>query len=491
MRNHIICNDVIAALKTLPAKIAQTVITSPPYFSMRKYMGKQNVIWDGDPNCNHEFATQTTTHDNLRFRGENSDVGNDNNRERFTDEDVEMAFCAKCGAWKGALGLEPNPEMYVDHLTQIFREVKRVLRDDGTLWINIGDCYWGSGMAGQGEHYHKHKNLDARNSLHMPEHNTNKGQHPYLKNKDLAGMPWRLAFALQSDGWWLRNEIIWSKINPAPEAAQDRFARSHEYIFLLTKQPKYYFDMDAVREPHIRLWNESIGGNLTSGTHKLCGKYVDQQRKIPLPNPAGRSKRTVWNCNTNKSNWEFCQNCDTMFIGKERKAIKTFYDENNNRILTCTCGCPDNWFSHFASYPVDLITPCILAGSPPKTCAKCGTPYKRQTEVTYKNDTTKNGKSPQNNRRQTKNPNQKDDKVFGYEQRTRRIVKNLGFHPQCQCNAGIAKAIVLDPFLGSGTTAIAAANNSRDYIGIDISEVYVKIAKERIKKETVQLIFDF
>lgn len=141
MRNQIICNDVIAALKTLPAKIAQCCITSPPYYSMRSYEGEQNVIWDGDPNCNHEFATQTTTHDNLRFRGENSDVGNDNNRERFTDEDVEMAFCAKCGAWKGALGLEPNPEMYVDHLVQIFREVRRVLRDDGTVWLNIASTY--------------------------------------------------------------------------------------------------------------------------------------------------------------------------------------------------------------------------------------------------------------------------------------------------------------------------------------------------------------
>lgn len=381
---------------------------------------------------------------------------------------------------------------YVCHIVQIFREIRRVLRDDGVIFLNMGDCYWGSGMAGQGEHFYNHENLGSRNSQYCPEHNPNKGQHPYLKNKDLVGMPWQLAFALQKDGWYLRSDIIWEKLNPMPESAKDRFSRSHEYIFLLSKSPQYYFDPDAVKEPN----SESSKQRFADG--QAPRKRIDNRNNSPyrwnqddkITSLNRRHKRTVWHYNTNKSNWEFCQNCDTMFIGKERKAIQKSYDKDDNRILTCTCGHTDNWVSHFAAFSTELITPCILAGSPPKTCAKCGTPYKRQTEVTYKNDTTKNGRPPRNDRRQTKNPNQKGDKVFGYEQRTRRIVKNLGFHPQCQCNAGIAKAIVLDPFLGSGTMAIAAVNNSRDYIGIDISEIYVKISQTRIAKETQQLMLD-
>lgn len=305
------------------------------------------------------------------------------------------------------------------------------------------------------------------------------------KPKDDAGIPSMLYEALLDDGWYRRSDIIWNKPNPMPESVSDRPTKSHEYLFLLAKSKKYYYDADAIREP------------LATPPHPPGNKNIDDfktdrghlENRI-WGNETGRNKHTVWHFNINKSNWEYCQNCDTMFIGKERKAIQKSYDKDDNRILTCTCGHTDNWVSHFAAFSTELITPCILAGSPPKTCAKCGTPYKRQTEVTYKNDTTKNGRPSQNNRRQTKNPNQKDDKVFGYEQRTRRIVKNLGFHPQCQCNAPVAKVIVLDPFLGSGTTAIAAVNNSRNYIGIDISETYVKISQTRIAKETQQLMLD-
>jgi DNA modification methylase len=489
MRNTIICNDAINGLKQIPDGVIQTIITSPPYWGLRRYDGEQAVIWDENNDCQHDFINYTVQHDNLRFRGENSNVGNDINKKIHQGSNVPTHSCAKCGAWKGSLGLEPDFQMYITHLVQVFREARRVLRDDGTLWLNMGDCYWGSGMAGQGDHYYKHKNMNARNSEYVPEHNPNKGKHAVMKNKDLVGMPWRVALALQEDGWWLRNDLIWQKIDPMPESPKDRFSRNHEYIFLLAKSAQYYFDIDATREP----LKPSSVKRMNYGWHsKLCENHamsgIKNAKKIDTCYPGGRNKRTVWTYNTNSCDWEYCQACDTMFIGKERTALKKRYDEDDNRILICPCGEEDAWVSHFAAFSSDLIEPCILAGAPPKTCAECFTPYKRKIKVSYKTDLREDGCPQRGN--YPRSEGQKH--VARYKERTRRVVEDLGFHKQCACETTLnVPAIVLDLFMGSGTTAIASAHNSRDYIGIDISQIYCTIAEARIRKETQQLLLRF
>jgi len=223
----------------------------------------------------------------------------------------------------GQIGLEQTPEEYVAKLVEVFREVKRVLRDDGTLWLNLGDSY--AGGAGR---WGGNKNLSgfqsaSKGSLTQIQH-TKKWEHSTIKPKDLIGIPWRVAFALQADGWYLRSDIIWHKPNPMPESVKDRPTKSHEYIFLLSKNKKYYYDHEAIKET--AAYGKDLG--LLRSKKSINGKPPESiigNRKDVDSRTAGtgfRNKRTVWTVNT--------------------KPFKG---------------------AHFAVFPPKLITPCILAGS--------------------------------------------------------------------------------------------------------------------------------
>jgi DNA modification methylase len=226
---------------------------------------------------------------------------------------------------EGQLGLEATPDEYVANLVRLFSEVKRVLRDDGTLWLNLGDSYAtgaGSARVAGGKMFGKANYLveDGHVAKTQPNRMPQKG----LKPKDLVGIPWRVAFALQADGWYLRQDIIWHKPNPMPESVRDRCTKAHEYIFLLSKSKKYYFDADSIRQPHKRLWDAKNGCNLSAeGLHKLKGEMNTRKGSYPLPNPKGANKRSVWTVTT-----------------------KPFKE------------------AHFATFPPDLIEPCVLAGAP-------------------------------------------------------------------------------------------------------------------------------
>jgi DNA modification methylase len=268
------CRNV---LPTLPAGSVHCCITSPPYFGLRDY-GHENQI-----------------------------------------------------------GLEQTPEAFVQELVEVFRDVKRVLRDDGTLWLNLGDSYnaynanrgastsISDGKAGRGHPTHR-RGLTTST----------------LKNKDLIGIPWRVAFALQDDGWYLRQDIIWHKPNPMPESVRDRCTKAHEYIFLLSKGPRYHFDSEAMQEP-----TSQNGAGATLGT---------------------RNRRSVWSVST--------------------KPFKG---------------------AHFATFPPDLIEPCILAGCP-------------------------------------------------------------------------AGGTVLDPFMGSGTTAAVALQHGRQFVGVELNPDYFAMAQQRLNE---------
>lgn len=245
--------DCLQTLKTLPAESVQTCVTSPPYFGLRNY--------------GHE----------------------------------------------GQIGLEQTVDEYVDKLVQVFREVRRVLRDDGTIWLNLGDSYNGSGGAGgdygpgglkEGQPRYPGRSIDG------------------LKPKDLIGIPWRVAFALQADGWWLRSDIIWAKGNPMPESVTDRPTKAHEYIFLLSKSAKYFYDADAIAEP----CNLPDAAGVPFATRRVInGEVTVISRQDRTYNASGtRNKRSVWFVNTKP------------YSG-----------------------------AHFATFPEDLILPCIRAGSKP------------------------------------------------------------------------------------------------------------------------------
>lgn len=297
MRDTILCGDALQMLKTMPDRHVQTVVTSPPYYALRDY------------------------------------------------------------GVEGQIGLEATPEEYIANLVAVFQEVRRVLRDDGTLWVNIGDSYandekWGGHPSG--------KRCKALHKFDRPRRYTG------LQGKNLLGIPWRLAFALQADDWILRSDIIWHKPACMPESVTDRPTKSHEYLFLLAKSASYYYDAEAIKEP-ARDWGtrDRTSGKYTSGLVPIIG---GAHSGLTNSNSAatGRNKRTVWTVNPQP------------------------YSE-----------------AHFATFPPKLIEPCVLAGSRPGD-------------------------------------------------------------------------IVLDPFMGAGTTALVALRHNRSYLGIELNPAYVELITARI-----------
>ena len=293
-------------------------VTSPPYYGLRDY---GTATWiGGDPNCNHRRDTKVNP--------ETCNTGHKNHDTMLGVGDaIYKSVCEKCGAIRqdSQIGLEETPEEYIDNLVNLFRDVREVLTDDGTLWLNIGDSYYNYRSDGNYP-----KQTVSKTNQDLPNFSPVRGNKLQgYKSKDLIGIPWLLAFALRKDGWYLRQDIIWNKPNPMPESVRDRCTKSHEYVFLLSKNQNYYFDVDAIKEET-------------------------------------RRKRSVWNIKT--------------------KPYKG---------------------SHFAVFPPDLVELCIKAGS-------------------KKND------------------------------------------------------IILDPFMGSGTTAMVSKSLGRYYLGCELHQEYGKLIEDRI-----------
>ena len=287
--NKIYQGNNLDILKTFEDNSINCCITSPPYYGLRDY-GTGKWI-GGDPNCDHKQAKLATRFD--------YDVSDKQYSNAGSNVPMYQKVCPICGAIREdkQVGLEESPEMYIQRLVDIFTEVKRVLKDDGTLWVNIGDTYNASS-------YRKDENSSGHG-----KQGTNKGSYenvverPTVQNckpKDLIGIPWMLAFALRDSGWYLRQDIIWAKPNPMPEPIKDRCGKSHEYIFLFSKSPKYYFDYEAIQEP---CWASN-----TQGMKTMTGK---------------RNKRDVWT------------------------VVPAHYKE-----------------AHFATFPEELVYPMIIAGCP-------------------------------------------------------------------------------------------------------------------------------
>ncbi len=328
------------------------------------------------------------------------------------------------------IGLEPTPEEYCANMVAVFREIRRVLRDDGTVWLNLGDSY-SSGSR-----------TTTTNDSFRGDTLVNTTRTPVVegvKPKDLIGIPWRVAFALQASGWYLRSDIIWSKPNPMPESVQDRPTKAHEYIFLLSKSQNYYYDADAIRESlaptSIGRLQQNIEGQ-TGTTRANGGMKSNGNLKAVGDIELGRNKRSVWEISTQPY--------------------------------------PD---AHFATYPEKLVEPCILAGTSEKgVCAECGKPWVRDTEIVGipERDTRDNriGVIPGRDHASRMNSKamEKVEKQF------------KGWKPVCSCNADTVPATVLDPFVGSGTTLAVAQRLGRKGVGTDINDEYLELAQKRLAK---------
>lgn len=323
------CREV---LRLLPDESVNCCVTSPPYWGLRDYQVEASA-WGGDLECEHEWGDPERTTWANDVKGPNG--GGKNGKSYANMVKVHGQWCGRCGAWLGCLGLEPSPDLFVDHLTSLMSEVRRVLTPDGTLWLNLGDSYagsWGAqGRQGASGQMASRSVVSARQIAAHPQRMSGTGRIPAslgLKPKDLIGVPWRAAFGLQADGWYLRQDIIWHKPNPMPESVTDRCTKAHEYIFLFSRSERYHFNQDAIRQEP-----SGISGGLCFGGKNKGAALRDQGIRV-----AGR---------------EFSQ-------------------EDRDRYMTEGCNKRSVWTvttkpykaAHFATFPPDLIEPCILAGCP-------------------------------------------------------------------------------------------------------------------------------
>jgi len=285
------CLDILAEL---PAESVQACVTSPPYWGLRRYDGQQDYIWGNHSGCEHEWLDQSYVRNDDQTAGDKQKTN-----AGSVDRDVPIQHhqCLKCQAWNGAYGLEPAPEMYIEHTVEILRAIKRVLKKDGIVWWNIGDSYAGSGKAGNNPDYFGKHTEFGKPSSHIERFGLSGIVPRGLKPKDLCLIPFRVAIAAQQDGWYVRSVIIWSKPNPMPESVKDRPTESHEYILMLAKSHKYYFDMEAVREP-ARDWGDRDRAKYRMGTDdpllKQHGLVKGDFASI------GRNIRSVWEITTHR-----------------------------------------------------------------------------------------------------------------------------------------------------------------------------------------------
>lgn len=376
--------DVLDVLQCMPSQAVQMVVTSPPYWGLRDY-----------------------------------------------------------GTGEREIGRERTPQEYVDKMVLVFRELRRVLRDDGTLWLNTGDGYSaGPGGNNNPEHHKKTRErmiVEGKTATSKLPNSWRQDlvrtQKPgiSLKSGNLVGAPWRLALALQADGWVLRQDIIWHKPSPMPESVRNRCTKAHEYLFLLAKSNRYYYDAEAIKEKAKHDWN-SYGSFASPGSKSesmaLANRDLYRTRGLGTHHPdvvqSTSNKRSVWTIAGSK------------------------YDG-----------------AHFAVFPTRLVEPCILAGTSAKgCCTECSTPWKRIVEAKplirkrlndYVKRTGLDGTG-----------NSCANSVAGVDVRT------IGWEPTCKCSAGIVPCIVLDPFIGSGTTAVVCIDKGRRCWGIDLSEKYLR-----------------
>lgn len=527
MSATVITGDCLDVLRGMPGNSVHMVWTSPPYFGLRDY-AIASSIWGGDLACAHAWGDETPGDQRRGQRGKTSQFA----ARAVSDEQVagrqarRGQFCSRCGAWLGAHGLEPTLALYLDNEVAIFREVRRVLRKDGTLWLNIGDCYANDGKWG-GETSGKQHYLDDANRKHAGREKRTAG----LKAKDRVLLPARIVLRLQDDGWWLRDEIVWSKSNPMPSSTKDRTTYSHEMLYMLSKRAHYYFDGAAIAEPFAesslaRLAQPGVdkqqGGSRQDmfdahGINAAAGSRrpneIVQSLAAKVRKPAGwdeaggghctirhnawscidressaadyttRNKRSVWVIPTEPFTGEFCTACRRYFGGDGLAALRTERvaraDGNTERRRYCPCGKHDAWASHFATAPSKLVQPCVAAGTSERgCCASCGAPWRRLTETVYVNPGARATNGSRSDERK-----HIDGGSAGYDVRLEKIVETTGWEATCKCQAEIVPCTVLDIFGGSGTTGLVADRMGRAAILIELNPTYAEMARQRIKAD--------
>ena len=476
----ILIGHVIDQLRTLAAESVSCVVTSPPYWSLRKY-DAPDVVWGGDPACpptqevapqqgegyagtarwQHDGVSRQETpeawvnervYQDAPIRSGNEGIGFDDAPTTKAQRWKESATCSRCGAWRGQYGLEPTPELYVEHTLAWLREVRRVLRKDGVCWLNIGDGYNAGRTGGHpgGKAQWKDNRYPGQSGPNVMG----------LKPKDLILMPERIALAAQADGWWVRSRIIWHKPNAMPESVRDRPTDDHEHIWMLTKSARYWYDQEAVREPHT---DESAKRYLRGSAYDGTGDKPYAMKNAPTGSgvqkwEAEESPGPEWV----KGHSGYVNADGRVMINEGGRNLRTVW-----RFPTAQSS-----EAHFATFPIELPLRCIAASCPREICSACGKARVRLTET--KSMVTRAGpKRGQYGSRTT-------DGLSGTMLEAAET-QTIGWS-DCGCGAPFVPGTVLDPFAGLATTGLAALRLGRRFIGIELSETYADLARRKLAR---------
>ena len=419
--NKILQGDSLTKLKELPEKSINMCMTSPPYWALRDYGSDVETIWDSEEDCDHDFEVKERR---LHGGTMKEDFGCSRGTRVMTDWVTKDGFCNKCGAWKGQLGLEPTFDLYIKHLCDIFDEVKRVLRDDGTCWVNLGDTYYGSGKGAGGDITNSKQvwgfeNKEKKNCQHCGREfegyafqqfcgpacsgvdNTPREKKGELKDKCLTMIPFRFAIEMVNRGWILRNTIIWHKRNCMPSSVKDRFTVDFEYIFFFSKNKKYYFETQ-----YEELAESSFKDNRKD--KGLIPHKSGKSKDIKLIQSKTKEKSLLKQDNVPSKNSNLYEGFNKRYQEKYGMMGTSINSKGRNKRTVWTINPKPFKEAHFAVYPEELCETPIKAG----------------------------------------------------------------------CKEG---GIVLDPFFGAGTTGLVALKQNKKFIGIELNKEYIEIANKRLK----------
>jgi DNA modification methylase len=541
---RLIIGHVLERLAELPAASIALAFTSHPYLGLRAY-GTAGQVWGGDGSCEHDF--ESTEPPPTKFgRAGSTDAKQHGrlagiNAHRWSDEVVvhlrgqagehasagntvkEVAprqahlgqRCQRCGAWYGELGSEDSIAQHLANLTEVYRAVRRVLRPDGSLWVNIGDGY-SAGVNGRlaaevvGDDRAFRDRASDTSQLGVPA-------------KSLLLMPERFALAMAEDGWMVRERHYWFKRTPMPESTADRSTTAVEWVYRFVLTGQHYSDQDAVREPNSPLAIQRFASNgLRSERHHWQG-MAGMSRAATAGREWRGDGRNARNWHTypveeyvhhwmGHHDWDYCQGCDALYVGRERRQIVSrpicgqceadnqwataatgamtcggcgeSYDREARRRLAKHRYCPvcqatDQWIEHYAAFPDAMPRFAIAAATPPMCCPHCGAGWQRIVAKDGQNTADEAGiaaLAAKGVPRTTANL---------YATRKRGTRRTVGWEPGCACphtEAETVPATVLDPFVGSGTTLLAALHLGRNGIGIELQPGYARAAAARLER---------
>jgi len=518
---EILQGDCLDVLRGMASESVHCCVTSPPYFGLRDYGTAEWDISNAEDaeiagKCDHKIESQGKPTWGEGSTGSSTLAGkptNDNHDKEAHFRDI----CGKCGAVRidAQIGLEASPQLFIAKMVEVFEEVRRVLRSDGVLFLNLGDSYWGGkGQSGGASPERQDERNESGASINKSyQQLTGAGitrptdmKSDIFKPKDLMLIPHRVAIALQDAGWWVRSDMPWVKRSAMPESVTDRPAKALEYMFMLTKSKDYYFDMQAVRvarstddDAKIFRGGAYVGGNtnnatigirtvsgnksasgrdrsLPSNRNGITGSLDNWGRKTSAPSAeletafAGNPPTNYERCGDSPAGGRNFRNTDLWYSSvKEPHGLVGIGDD----LVGLDVNPAGFKESHFATFPPKLIEPLIKAGTSEKgVCSDCGSPWERMTdkELTETRAVA------------TAGPHGEHGFMGGNRRDEPNKITTLGWQKTCKCTTDeTVPATVLDPFAGAGTTLLVSKRLGRRSIGIELNPEYIKLIERRLE----------